>query len=211
MDDLDRAVTALESARSEVAAARGVLRKRLRAQEDDLAGIETRIKTDEARLYSGSVTATRELQAMQAEIDSLKRRRGDLEEAVLVTMTELDPVEQSEADLLEQRAVLDADGSRLRLLLAEEESAIAELLATTRAQRSEAAGALAPDLTELYSKVRKAKGGIAVARLSSGRCGGCHLGLPAVEVARLRRLPPDELAYCEHCGRILVRDGEGSR
>jgi predicted nucleic acid-binding Zn-ribbon protein len=36
-------------------------------------------------------------------------------------------------------------------------------------------------------------------------CQACHLGLPATEVDRIRHLPEDELAQCEHCGAILVR------
>jgi len=68
---------------------------------------------------------------------------------------------------------------------------------------------------------RKARAGVRRARLESvltpsaarvtppcpyfGRCGGCHLALPATEVARLRIEPADTLVTCEQCERILVR------
>jgi predicted nucleic acid-binding Zn-ribbon protein len=46
---------------------------------------------------------------------------------------------------------------------------------------------------------------VAAALLVNGRCGGCHLALPATEVDRLRKLPADALVRCEQCERILVR------
>ena len=55
-----------------------------------------------------------------------------------------------------------------------------------------------------YDKLRGGMGGIAIARMIGGQCGGCHLGLSAMEVARLRKLPDGEIAHCEECGRILV-------
>ena len=44
-----------------------------------------------------------------------------------------------------------------------------------------------------------------MARLSGNRCEGCHLTLSAVDVDRIRHLPPDEHAYCTECNRLLVR------
>jgi predicted nucleic acid-binding Zn-ribbon protein len=61
------------------------------------------------------------------------------------------------------------------------------------------------DLLEEYAGLRKRLGGIAIARLVGNSCGGCHLQLSAVEVARLKKLAPDEPANCEECGRLLAR------
>ena len=41
--------------------------------------------------------------------------------------------------------------------------------------------------------------------VAHGRCGGCHLALPATEVDRVRKEPADALIRCEQCDRILVR------
>ncbi|MBV8462123.1 MAG: hypothetical protein JO368_02430, partial [Acidimicrobiales bacterium] len=37
------------------------------------------------------------------------------------------------------------------------------------------------------------------------RCDACHLTLPAVDLDRIRHLPPEEVATCPECDRILVR------
>ena len=46
-----------------------------------------------------------------------------------------------------------------------------------------------------------------MARLTGGRCDGCHLSLPAVELDRIRHEAAGTLEYCEQCGRILVIAG----
>ena len=48
-------------------------------------------------------------------------------------------------------------------------------------------------------------GGVGAARLVGPSCTGCHLTLPAQELDRIRREPPDALVFCDQCGRILVR------
>jgi hypothetical protein len=78
-------------------------------------------------------------------------------------------------------------------------------LATLRMSRGLAADRLPEDLASRYEVIRARSGGVGAARLVGNRCSGCHMELAAMEVERLRRLPPDELVTCEQCGRILVR------
>src|SRR2546421_2509896 len=47
--------------------------------EDELAAAEARIAEVEKRMYSGEVSASRELQAMSQEVDHLKARVSELE------------------------------------------------------------------------------------------------------------------------------------
>jgi predicted nucleic acid-binding Zn-ribbon protein len=61
------------------------------------------------------------------------------------------------------------------------------------------------DLTRLYDDLRRKLGGVGAARLVNGRCSGCHLTLPATELDRIRREPPEALIRCDQCGRVLVR------
>ena len=43
------------------------------------------------------------------------------------------------------------------------------------------------------------------AAIRQRRCGGCQLELNAVDVARIKAAPADEVLRCEECSRILVR------
>jgi predicted nucleic acid-binding Zn-ribbon protein len=94
------------------------------------------------------------------------------------------------------------DDAEARLIAAEAELA-AEADAETR-QRTVAAEPVPADLLDHYERLRAGRGGIGVARMVGSQCGGCHLGLSAMEAARMRKLPEGELAHCEECGRILV-------
>jgi len=61
------------------------------------------------------------------------------------------------------------------------------------------------ELLARYERLRAKLAGTGAARLVGESCGGCHLTLPAMEVDRIRRAPPDEVLTCDQCGRILVR------
>lgn len=187
----------------------------LKAQVDELASrqgeIEGQIATTagrrheiEERMLSGAVTASRELQAMDAEVRHLADRQAQLEELELALVEEEDPLDAALA--ANEALVSDLVGESERL-----EAAVAEALAVIERSVEEEAGlraAAAPglpaDLSDRYEKLRSHLGGVGAARLVGDQCDGCHLTLPSKEVERIRRLPPEEFATCDQCGRILV-------
>lgn len=176
-----------------------------RRLEDELALVEAKIAELDGRLYSGAVTVPRELQAMQAEGETLRARRSALEDQVLEAMGEREPLDAEVAALEGRRAQLDAEGTRLRAAVAEAQAAVDRDLAAELDARSGAAAGIPPDLSSLYERLRARLDGVAAAPLVNGRCGGCHLALSATEVDRIRKEPPDSLLRCEQCERILVR------
>lgn len=203
---LEEELAALEGRRTEAIARRDeVLGRQLRL-EDELATLESRIAGLDQRLYSGSVTLPRELQALQADIESLKKHRGTLEDEVLEVMTEREPLDAAVEALDGERARLDAEGERLRAAVAESSVDIEAELAAAQEARARALPAVPSDLLSLYERLRDQLGGVGVARLVRGSCGGCHLALPATEVDRIKHQPPDALVRCDQCGRILVRE-----
>ena len=202
---VEEALVALEQARADASGRRDEVARRQRALEDDLASTEAKIGEIERRMYSGVVSAPRELQAMQADVESLRRRRSTLEDSVLEAMAEREPLDDEVSGLDRERERLDQEGVRLRAAVAEAQAGIDAELAVEEGRRGEAADGLPPDLVAQYERLRARLAGIGAAPLVGGRCGGCHLSLPATEVDRIRREPPDALINCDQCGRILVR------
>jgi predicted nucleic acid-binding Zn-ribbon protein len=198
-------LAALERTLADVTGRRDEVARRQKALEDELAAVESKVAEVNAQMYSGTVTIPRELQAMQAEVDALKRRCSALEDSVLEAMTEREPLDEEVASLTARRAEHDTTGGRLRAAIAEAQAAIDAELAREQAARQEAAAGLPASLATLYEQLRARLGGIGAARLVGNRCGGCHLTLPATEVDRIRREPPDALIRCDQCSRILVR------
>ncbi|MDQ2827298.1 MAG: C4-type zinc ribbon domain-containing protein [Actinomycetota bacterium] len=200
-DDLVR----LEVALTETSAAAADAAKAQRRLEGELALVESKVVELESRLYSGVVTVPRELQAMQIEGEALRTRRGSVEDEVLEAMDRRESLDGEIAALQRRRSELDAEGSGLRAAIAEGQSHLDRELAAQLEARATAAAGIPPDLAALYEQLRARLGGVAAALLVNGRCGGCHLALPATEVARLRKEAPETLVRCEQCERILVR------
>jgi predicted nucleic acid-binding Zn-ribbon protein len=89
--------------------------------------------------------------------------------------------------------------------LAAAETAVGDELAAATGQRDEIVAAVPAEQLQTYDRLRPDFAGIPIARLVGSNCNGCHLTLSAVALDRIHALPPDALATCEECGRILVR------
>jgi uncharacterized protein len=211
LPELER-LAAVEKATADVSASldeRGGVRddvaRRQKRLEDELAAVEVKVAELDKRLYSGVVSAPRELQALQADIASLKRRRSDLEDQVLEAMQEREPLDAEVARLFDAGGDLENEADQLRKAIAEATDAIDAELATELEARTAAAAVVPEELLSQYERLRAKLDGVGAARLVNGRCTGCHLSLPATEVDRIKREPPEAVVLCDQCGRILVR------
>jgi uncharacterized protein len=203
---IDREGAALEKGAGGLRAGRDELAAREAAVEADLASTEARAEAVNQRLYGGGVSASRELQAMAADVEALKARASVLEDQALELMEEREPLDAQLAQLTGQLDALRARRRSVSAAATEATAGIDEELRQREVARAEAARAIPPDLLATYDQLRTRLAGVAVARLIGNHCDGCHLALPAMELDRIRRLGPGEVVTCEQCGRILVHD-----
>lgn len=173
--------------------------------ESDLAATEKRITDVNRRLYGGQVAASRDLQAMAADVKALEVRRSNLEDRVLEILDEREPldrrIEDLSADLVEALIEKEALEATIHSLEAEIDAELAALAE----EREERAAEVPVELTATYEQIRAHLGGVGAARLVGAQCQGCFLTLPSGEVDRIKYLPADAVVTCEDCGRILVR------
>ena len=172
--------------------------------EEQIAATAARRHTIEQRMLSGEVSAPRDLQAMDVEVNHLSERQAEMEELELALVEEEDPLDAALDENQRTVADLTVEAERLRGLVADAHRAIDEQIIEEEGRRSEAAVRLPADLSERYETLRGHLGGVGAARLVGDQCDGCHLTLPSKEIERIRRLPPEEFATCDQCGRILV-------
>ena len=195
----------LERRRADVIERRDAELREERRLDDEVRALEAKAKAEDSRMYSGTVSSPRELQAMQADIEQLRRQAGEREDEELEVMERREALDAEVAEIEAAQANLVAE---MQALVAEVEKQEAEIDAEL-AVEEEGRAALVPSIPEatlrLYEQVRTANRGVGAARLVGMNCQACHLSLPATEVDRIRHLPPDTLARCEHCGAILVR------
>ncbi len=195
----------LESSLAEVTVRVEDLASRQRAIEDQIAGAAARRHELEGRMRSGTTYSPRDLQAMDHEVSQLARRQSGLEEQELALLEEEDPLDAEVAEGQAARTRLAEESARLEAAIGEADAAIATEIETERTARAELAAGLPPDLLARYETIRGRRDGVGAAALIGDRCDGCHLVLPAVDLDRIRHLPPEELALCPECDRILVR------
>ena len=159
----------------------------------------------EAKLYDGSVTATKDLLAMQEESKNLGERKSSLEDSELEIMEQ---VEELQAVLDRAQSEIDADEQKIGDLEAELAEAVAEIdaeAARVQTERQATVASVPPELLDAYDKLRASQPGIVVGRLVGGTCQACHMTLSAVTVDQIGKLDADALVHCDQCGAILVR------
>ena len=203
--ELDRKEAALRAEVAQPQAERDGLAREQKRLEDEIAMVEGKAAHVEKQLYDGSMTSPKEAQALQADLESLKRRQGALEDEVIELMERIEPLDEQLAASLVSFAAIDAERDALKSSLAAAEAVVDEELEQTTAARQTLVDAVPATLIAEYERIRGGEGGIGVARLQGSTCLGCHISLAAAEVDVMKRLPADELAYCPDCGRLLVR------
>ena len=156
------------------------------------------------RLYGGEVSASKDLQAMTAEIEHLRSRASTLEDVVLEVLEETEPLEVRRGRLDATRQDTAARRAELEDRRATAEQEIDAELEGLGGRRAEAAAAVPDGLIPTYERLRSRLGGVGVARLVGNHCDGCHLALAAAELDHLRHLADGEVYTCEQCSRILV-------
>lgn len=205
--ELDAERAALRDRLVQARTAVGDVERELRKAEADVEQVSNRADRDRARLEAGTGSA-KDLQGLQHELESLGRRQSELEDVELEVMERLEQAQGEVAGL--ERSLASAEEQAGEVSAAQEAALteIADEVQQVTVQRDDLAGGLDPALVALYDKVREQTQGVGAAALRGKRCEGCRMELTPVELARIAKLPPDEVVRCEECRTILVRTTE---
>jgi predicted nucleic acid-binding Zn-ribbon protein len=172
--------------------------------EHEIDAITAKADAEEARAASGRVTSPKELTAIQEEVAGLRRRKATLEDELLELMEQRETLEGELAELGSRREGFTAEQAQVTKA---RDAALVELdreLEVERGARDEINPGIGEELRALYDQIRSRQGGIGAAALVGNTCQGCRVSISPVELAALRKLPPDEIKRCENCRRILV-------
>ncbi|HTR91636.1 MAG TPA: C4-type zinc ribbon domain-containing protein [Trebonia sp.] len=184
------------------------LDRELARAEKDVEQVRVRIASDNKRLDAGQVSNARELESLQSEVTSLKRRQGDLEDVVLELMER-----REAAQTLRDGAAAEAEtlGAETAAMTGRRDTGLADIeeqAAKATAARAAVVADVPADLLALYTRIGASSGSRGAAPLRRGQCGGCREMLSTVELNAVRSAAPDEVVRHEECGRILVRTAE---
>lgn len=207
--EVDRLAREHEELEAEVVRARTTLsdlEREVTKAESDVQLVRDRADRDRGRLESGT-GSSKDLQALQHELESLARRQSTLEDEQLEVMERAEEAESVLAEVQQRQAAV---AEQLEAATARRDEAVAGLTAEreqVQAGRAPLVEELPADLVALYDRIRQSSG-TGAAALSRRQCGGCQLELNTVELGRIRAADPDEVLRCEECRRILVRTPE---
>ena len=170
--------------------------------EGEIELIDVKIAGEEQRMFSGAVTNSKELSALQAEVESLKRKKSTIEDSLLEIMEQRESTSATLERLTQERDEAEKESAELTRTV---NGLISDIDAETSEHekaRGEIAGLVPDGLLDLYEKIREVKGGVGAAALSAGTCQGCHTKIPQKELERIRA--EGGLQRCDNCRRILV-------
>ena len=181
------------------------LDRELSRAERDVEQVRVRIDRDNERLNAGQVSNARELESLQSEVASLRRRQSDLEEGVLELMEKRETAQALRDGAAAEGETVAADTASVTARSDVALGEINELEAKAQTARASVVASLPEDLLALYDRVRAQSGGLGAAPLRRGQCLGCRVQLSTVDLNAIRAAAPDEVVRCEECRRILVR------
>jgi predicted nucleic acid-binding Zn-ribbon protein len=198
----DAAVRAARGGHDEAKARLAEIEKELTRQTLERRTLQTRIAQEEQTLYGGQVRSPKEVQNLQREVASVKRRLAALDDLALEQMLVRD---EAQAALDAARAALDAAEAAAAAAnesLSREKAKLTAEVRRLDAQRVELAGGVSDADRQVYERLRKGKPDhVAVAELRGETCGGCGMLLARNVLNDVAA--GDDLHFCGGCGRIL--------
>ena len=194
----------LEAAKAEADeqdAALRVAEKHFKEQEFEADELRKKIEPVEKKLYTGRVTNPKELADLQKELESLKRRRGALEDNALEAMDAQEQAQQAAAQAQQDVKSLDASYLADQEELGQQQTNLESSIAALEGQRAEQAEQIDAEMLQLYEQISAIRQGRAVAKVQGGACQGCRISLPQNVLQRARSR--GNLVQCSSCERIL--------
>lgn len=202
LDNGSDARAARDALAGELEAARKYLQDRegqKSAREDESRTTEAKIKQQGSRLMSAS--SSHQIEALQRDIEGFNRRRGELDEAILELMDEIEGAQSRAQVLGRQLSAQQAVVAQVEEKFADESSRIAASLKVQHGRRDELRGAIDAASLARYDTSARKHSGVAVAWPVSGNCSGCGTELTPFNLKEART---QEWPTCENCGRLLL-------
>ncbi|MBC7235759.1 MAG: hypothetical protein H5T69_07935 [Chloroflexi bacterium] len=173
----------------------------LKDAELQLTSLQQKFDAVEKDLYSGRITSPRELENLRQERDYLRRHISETEDHVLLGLTQVEELEKAVKAGAEQLRQFEAAWAGEQERLREQYRELGARLQQLKREREALRAGLGRSELAVYDKLRRAKGGQALAPMEENVCLICRVTVPShkSEMARIGTT----LVTCEGCGRIL--------
>lgn len=172
-----------------------------RKADDNLHLVEERIERDRTRLNQTS--SPKDAQGMQSEIESLLKRKEELEDVELGILENLEKAQEALNEVTQKREQISATIDKLQ---SEIQTHVDELKTRGRklsADKETLTAKVSADVLTRYQALAAKQ--IAVGVVENRACSACRMGLTASTIDSLASLAEDELGSCPECLAMIVR------
>jgi hypothetical protein len=163
--------------------------------------IQEKTKKSEQSLYDGTIKNPKELQNVNIEIDSLKKRLSVLDEQQLEIMFSIEELEDQISINKQLLESLKKEKNAQKEVLLREIEEIEKSNNKLTIEKNPILTQIEDEFLGTYEKLRKSKNKIAVSLIVDSACSMCGNGLPPMEVQKAKS-NADEV-FCPVCKRFL--------
>ncbi len=188
----------------EATASAETLIKERRSHEKDLEAHEDRIGKMKDR--AAQLKTNQEYQAHLFEVELANKKKGEIEERILLAMEQIEQTQRIMADAQAKLKDSEAMFTKEKATLDARDQALSVELADLEARQTALAGRVEKVLLARYNKLKTTRKDQALALLKDGICLGCRLQLPPQLVSQVKRA--QEVHTCPYCYRMLYWEGE---
>lgn len=161
-----------------------------------------KIKRNEEKLFSGTITSSKELVNYQEEIKQFKNVNDELESRELEIMFSIDEITPKLKGAEDRKKSFTDEYKKLALELQTKIKNIEEGLSILNETRAETLKNVPQDIASAYNEMKQKKGGIALAVMKDNICDICNMELPVGDRAKIK--DEDKIYKCPMCGRLLI-------
>lgn len=179
------------------------LDKELKKVEKKINEFTDEIGQFEERIYSGEVTTIKELNALKDKQELLQDRTKESEESALEMMEEIEILSKEIEKSQKINDTIEKEYSEKRLKTCQELGKIKEEIQSIEVQKAKLENTISPNLLNMYKRIKKNKPNPVAQVIGNSTCGGCMTELSIMIADEVKR--SEKVVYCEHCGRILVK------
>ena len=177
------------------------VRRLHRDQQLEADGQRERSAQLDSQLYGGAITNPRDLESLEQEASRARELLQERDAQLLELSVQEEDSQSRHAELGTQLADTQAAWDLREAELKKQIKQIAAEQKRIEGERTSLAANLESAALQQYESLRRAKGGIAVAKVERGLCQVCRMSLPTQHQQRIRN--GRQTVLCSTCGRIL--------
>ena len=178
--------------------------KERRSSEHDLEAHEAH--TDKMKSRLSELKSNKEYQAHLFEIEVANKKKGDIEEKILLCMEKVEQLQRAAKEAQEKLSTIEKSFAQEKQVLDELEHRLSTELADLESQQQARSAHVEKGLLTRYNSIKASRKDHALAEIKEGICSGCRLQLPPQLISEVKR--GGDLHTCPYCRRMLYWSGQ---